>query len=79
MLRSRERPLTRLLRPIVAPGLPSEVVLRRVAEVEARLASQEFSVLQARAVFFPSITLNGAISSATLSDRLARQSSPADF
>ena len=53
--------LTRLIYPKVAPGLPSEVLLRRpdVAEAEARLASQEFSVLQARAAFFPSITLTG--------------------
>ncbi len=42
--------LTRLLRPIVAPGLPSEVLLRCVADAEARLSSQEFSVLQVRAV-----------------------------
>ena len=37
------------------------MLLRRpdVAEAEARLASQEFSVLQARAAFFPSITLTG--------------------
>jgi NodT family efflux transporter outer membrane factor (OMF) lipoprotein len=53
--------LTRLSFPVVAPGLPSEVLLRRpdVAAAEARLASQEFSVLQARAAFFPSITLTG--------------------
>jgi multidrug efflux system outer membrane protein len=53
--------LTALSYPHVAPGLPSEVLLRRpdVAEAEARLASQEFSVLQARAAFFPSITLTG--------------------
>lgn len=53
--------LTRLSFPRVAPGLPSEVLLRRpdVAEAEARLASQEFSVLQARAAFFPSVTLTG--------------------
>lgn len=45
--------------PRIAPGLPSEVLLRRpdVAEAEARLASQEFSVLQARAAFFPSLNL----------------------
>jgi NodT family efflux transporter outer membrane factor (OMF) lipoprotein len=51
--------LTRLSFPRIAPGLPSEVLLRRpdVAEAEARLASQEFSVLQARAAFFPSVTL----------------------
>jgi outer membrane protein, multidrug efflux system len=53
--------LTKLKFPQVAPGLPSEMLLRRpdVAEAEARLASQEFSVLQARAAFFPSITLTG--------------------
>lgn len=53
--------LTRLNFPRIAPGLPSEVLLRRpdVAEAEARLVSQEFSVLQARAAFFPSVTLTG--------------------
>ena len=53
--------LTRLSFPSVAPGLPSEMLLRRpdVAAAESRLASQEFSVLQARAAFFPSITLTG--------------------
>ena len=53
--------LAKLRFPRVEPGLPSEVLLRRpdVAEAEARLASQEFSVLQARAAFFPSITLTG--------------------
>ena len=53
--------LAKLRFPRVEPGLPSEVLLRRpdVAEAEARLASQEFSVLQARASFFPSITLTG--------------------
>ncbi|WP_424361202.1 TolC family protein [Methylocystis parvus] len=47
--------------PKIAPGLPSEVLLRRpdVAEAEAQLASQEFSVLQARAAFFPSISFHG--------------------
>jgi NodT family efflux transporter outer membrane factor (OMF) lipoprotein len=53
--------LVKLRFPHVEPGLPSEVLLRRpdVAEAEAKLASQEFSVLQARASFFPSITLTG--------------------
>ncbi len=53
--------LTKLRFPRLDPGLPSEVLLRRpdVASAEASLASQEFSVLQARAAFFPSITLNG--------------------
>ncbi len=46
--------------PKVDPGLPSEVLLRRpdIAAAEAQLASQEFSVLNARAQFFPSITIN---------------------
>lgn len=57
----RDGSLATLVVPSVAPGLPSEVLLRRpdVAEAEAKLASQEFSVLQARAAFFPSITLTG--------------------
>jgi outer membrane protein, multidrug efflux system len=53
--------LTELRFPSVSPGLPSEMLLRRpdVAEAEAALASQEFSVLRARAAFFPSIALTG--------------------
>lgn len=53
--------LKKLRIPRVEPGLPGEVLLRRpdVAEAEAKLASQEFSVLQARAAFFPQITLTG--------------------
>ncbi|MEK4035676.1 efflux transporter outer membrane subunit [Methylocystis sp. IM3] len=53
--------LNALKYPRLDPGLPSEVLLRRpdVAEAEAILASREFSVLRARAAFFPSITLNG--------------------
>ncbi|WP_442755368.1 efflux transporter outer membrane subunit [Methylocystis sp. JAN1] len=53
--------LNKLRYPRLEPGLPSEVLLRRpdVAEAEAILASREFSVLSARAAFFPSITLNG--------------------
>lgn len=53
--------LTKLHFPHLEPGLPSEVLLRRpdVAAAEAVLASQEFSVLRARAAFFPSITLSG--------------------
>ncbi len=68
--------LTRLNFPRIAPGLPSEVLLRRpdVAEAEARLASQEFSVLQARAAFFPSVTLTSlyGFQSALLSTLLLR-------
>lgn len=57
----KRQALNELRFPLVAPGLPSETLLRRpdVAEAEAKLASQEFSVLQARAAFFPSITLTG--------------------
>jgi multidrug efflux system outer membrane protein len=53
--------LARLKFPAVAPGLPSELLLRRpdIAEAEARLESQEYSVLQARAAFFPSIQITG--------------------
>ena len=53
--------MNRLSYPRLKPGLPSEVLLRRpdVAAVEAQLASQEFSVLQARAAFFPSVVLTG--------------------
>lgn len=53
--------LAKLNVPAIAPGLPSEVLLRRpdIAQAEAKLASQEFSVLQARASFFPSFTLTG--------------------
>lgn len=53
--------LTRLRFPAIKPGLPSELVLRRpdVAKAEADLVSQEFSVKQARAAFFPSIQFTG--------------------
>jgi len=68
--------LTKLNFPRIAPGLPSEVLLRRpdVAEAEARLASQEFSVLQARAAFFPSLSLTSlyGFQSALLSTLLLR-------
>jgi len=66
--------LNKLRFPRLDPGLPSEVLLRRpdVAEAEALLASREFSVLRARAAFFPSITLNGqyGIQSIVLSNLL---------
>ena len=60
-LRTTGSSLKTLHFPNVQPGLPSEVLLRRpdVAEAEAKLASQEFSVLQARAAFFPTFTLTG--------------------
>jgi outer membrane protein, multidrug efflux system len=60
-LRTTGSSLKTLHFPKVEPGLPSEVLLRRpdVAEAEAKLASQEFSVLGARAAFFPTFTLTG--------------------
>jgi multidrug efflux system outer membrane protein len=53
--------LTRLRFPKIEPGLPSELLLRRpdIAAAEARLESAEFSVLQARASFFPTIRMTG--------------------
>lgn len=53
--------LARLHFPEMKPGLPSELLLRRpdIAAAEAGLGSQQFSVLQARAAFFPSIQMTG--------------------
>lgn len=48
--------------PLVAPGLPSELLLRRpdVAEAEANLASAHANVDAARAAFFPAVNLTGS-------------------
>jgi NodT family efflux transporter outer membrane factor (OMF) lipoprotein len=48
--------------PLVAPGLPSELLARRpdVASAEANLASAHASVDAARAAFFPQIGLTGS-------------------
>lgn len=48
--------------PLVKPGLPSELLLRRpdIAEAEANLASAHANVDAARAAFFPAVSLNGA-------------------
>jgi NodT family efflux transporter outer membrane factor (OMF) lipoprotein len=48
--------------PLVAPGLPSELLARRpdIAEAEANLASAHASVDAARAAFFPQIGLTGS-------------------
>ncbi|HWU26198.1 MAG TPA: efflux transporter outer membrane subunit [Rhizomicrobium sp.] len=53
--------------PLVAPGLPSQLILRRpdVAEAEANLASAHANVDAARAAFFPSVSLTGAGGSQT--------------
>ena len=47
--------------PLVAPGLPSALLLRRpdVAEAEANLSSAHANVDAARAAFFPAVSLTG--------------------
>jgi NodT family efflux transporter outer membrane factor (OMF) lipoprotein len=49
--------------PAVAPGLPSELLLRRpdIATAEATLESAHANVAAARAAFFPSIQLAGSL------------------
>ncbi|HTW35448.1 MAG TPA: TolC family protein [Rhizomicrobium sp.] len=51
--------------PLVAPGLPSELLLRNpsVAEAEANLASAHANVDAARAAFFPAVSLTGSAGS----------------
>ena len=60
--------------PLVAPGLPSELISRRpdVAEAEANLASAHADVDSARAAFLPQIGLTGSggSTSSTLSNLL---------
>jgi len=48
--------------PLVAPGLPSELLLRRpdIAEAEANLSSAHANVDAARAAFFPAVSLTGS-------------------
>ncbi len=54
--------LNTLTLPAVAPGLPSELLLRRpdVASAEAQLIAANFDVKVARAAFFPQIQLTGS-------------------
>lgn len=56
------RNLDSLAAPAVAPGLPSELLLRRpdVAQAEANLAAAHANVDAARAAFFPQIGLTGS-------------------
>jgi multidrug efflux system outer membrane protein len=54
--------LTELDLPVVAAGLPSDLLVRRpdVASAEAQLVAQNFSITEARAAFFPSIQLTAS-------------------
>lgn len=51
-----------IITPLVQPGLPSELLLRRpdVAQAEAALFAQHANVDAARAAFFPQINLTGS-------------------
>ena len=70
----RARDLDSLAAPVVAPGLPSELLLRRpdVAQAEANLAAAHANVDAARAAFLPQIGLSadGGFASAALNTLL---------
>ncbi len=62
--------LEKLPLPLVAPGLPSELLARRpdVANAEAQLVAENANIRAARAAFFPSVqlTASGGLTSAVL-------------
>jgi multidrug efflux system outer membrane protein len=61
-IKVRPGTLTKLALPLVASGLPSELLARRpdVASAEAQLMAQNFSITAARAAFFPTIQLTAS-------------------
>jgi NodT family efflux transporter outer membrane factor (OMF) lipoprotein len=74
-MRLAAKSLVPLSVPVVAPGLPSELLERRpdVREAEAQLVSANANIKVARAAFFPSITLtaSGGFESFALSNFLS--------
>ncbi len=70
-LAARGGSLDKLPLPLVAPGLPSELLARRpdVANAEAQLVSENANIRAARAAFFPDVQLTGSggLTSAALS------------
>ena len=54
--------LNALRLPVIAPGLPSAVLLRRpdVAAAEAQLIAANANIAEARAAFFPAVTLSAS-------------------
>jgi multidrug efflux system outer membrane protein len=77
------RDLDSLKAPVVAPGLPSALLLRRpdVAQAEANLAAAHANVDAARAAFLPQIGLNadGGFASATVGTLLHGSNFAWDF